>query len=955
MREYRKKVNAMERFVILDVETTGVAFSRGDRIIQLAYAIVENDKVIDRYSTYINPERKIPTFIQSLTHIHDKDVKDAPSFNEIAPKLLEDLSHAYFVAHNAEFDLGFINEALIDAGYSPFKGPIIDTVELARVIFPTEDSFRLASLAESFNMDHENPHQADSDVEATTHLLNEIFQTLSKMPMLTLQQLEKLSSKMKSDIGSILLTLIDKKKYSPEEDGHIDAFHGIALRKDSLETNKTGNVSEQVSNFDEFLISTLQNTEKMKTIIPGYENRQGQLDMISFIDDVFSEDSIGLVEAGTGTGKTLAYLIPSAFYAKKMGEPVIISTETIQLQEQIIRNEIPTLQQILPFSVKTALLKGRSHYLCLQKFENLLRNDPFESYDRTLSKAQILVWLTNTITGDVEELSLASGNTRFWYEVASDASSCSNPTCPWFSRCFYQRAKKKSRQADIIITNHSLLFSDVIADHQVIPSYSTLIIDEAHHLEETATKQFGDKMDYLTLTQLLNDAGGREKSEWLPIRLLDKDLTDKANSIEVVAKQFRQEWNDLFLILNQYVTKGTTGKNETGRLSKIIHKEDDIWNKVIEAGKRCDHLFINYMAQLSSFIRELESFLDTQKEKNAQSGLEWLATIQSQLAHQYEIFHHLILNQEDGSVYWMEVETKGPKQSISVQGCPIHVSQKLTDAFFSKKERVILTSATLTVNNKFEYIMERLGLLDFQVETKQVDSPFSWDDQVSFMVPEDMPLIQEVGEEAYIEAAAIQIYRIAQVTKGKMLVLFTSYDMLKRTYQQLKKMFDDSFMIIAQGVQSKSRSKLTKNFQQFDQAILLGTSSFWEGVDIPGSDLSAIVMARLPFSPPNDPVFKARSDFLKGEGKSPFMQLALPQAVLRFKQGFGRLIRRSTDRGIVVVLDRRIVMTRYGKLFTRSLPEIPMSEGPMAQLEHDIYEWFQEPETKNIGKEEFKA
>ncbi|RKL67555.1 ATP-dependent helicase DinG [Salipaludibacillus neizhouensis] len=945
----------MERFVVLDVETTGVAFSRGDRIIQLAYAVVENDKVINRYSTYINPERSIPAFIKSLTNISEEDVIDAPYFGDVAPKLLEDLSHSYFVAHNAEFDLGFINEALVDAGYSPFTGPMLDTVELARITFPTEESFRLSRLAESFNMDHENPHRADSDVEATTHLLSEIFRTFSELPLLTLQQLEKLSGKLKSDLGSLLLTWIQNKNLTADE-AHIDSFQGIALRHDQkvyVEDGLTG--YDESMNIDDFLSSTLGNSEKMNTIIPAYETRQGQIEMITFIDDILSKDCVGLVEAGTGTGKTLAYLIPSAFYAKKTGEPVVVSTETIQLQEQIIKNEIPTLQKILPFQVNTALLKGRSHYLCLQKFENMLRNDPFDSYDRSLSKAQILIWLTKTVTGDVEELSLASGNSRFWQEVASDSSSCSSPSCPWFSRCFYQRAKKKSRHADIIITNHSLLFSDVMVDHQVIPSYSTLIIDEAHHLEETATKQFGDRLDYLTLIQLLNDAGGREKDDWLPDRLsqiLDKNLLEQTSEIEEYAKLFRQEWNDLFLLLNQYVTKGTNGKNETGRLSKIIHNEETVWKNVEEAAKRCNQLFKTYLSRISSFVRELETFLETQKGNKGQIALEWLATMKSQLEHQYEMFHHLLLYQEEGSIYWLEVETKGPKQSISVQGCPIHVAEKLADAFFSKKERVILTSATLTVNNKFDYVMDRLGLKDFQVETKQVDSPFSWDDQVSFMVPDDMPLIQEVGEEAYIEAAAIQIYRIAQVTKGKMLVLFTSYDMLKRTYHQLKNMFDETFMLIAQGVQTKSRSKLTKNFQQFDQAILLGTSSFWEGVDIPGDDLSAIVMARLPFSPPNDPVFKARSDFLKEQGKSPFMQLALPQAILRFKQGFGRLIRRSTDRGIVVVLDRRIVTTKYGKLFTRSLPQVPMLEGPMSDLEEHIYQWFYDPSRNEEGNTE---
>ncbi|WP_280768192.1 ATP-dependent DNA helicase DinG [Salipaludibacillus daqingensis] len=942
----------MNRFVVLDVETTGVAYSRGDRIIQLAYSVVEQEEIVHRYSTYINPERSIPSFIQSLTNISESFVEDAPSFAEVAPKLLQDLDGAYFVAHNAEFDMGFINEALEDAGYPPFKGPMIDTVELSRIAFPTQDSFRLSQLAESFQMNHLEPHRADSDAEATALLLMEIFQTFSKLPLLTLQQLERISKDLKSDIGSILMIWINKKMTVKEDD--FDAFHGIALKHETS-FDEQERAEADIPSVEKFLKQTLNNEDHMKTLIPEYERRSGQVEMVEFIDRIFQENSIGLVEAGTGTGKTLAYLIPSALYALKHGESVVISTETIQLQEQIVKKELPVLQDILSFPIRSALLKGRSHYLCLQKFENLLHNDLADSYDRSLSKAQILVWLTSTTTGDVEELSLAAGNTRFWSEVASDGSSCSSPSCPWFSRCFYQRARKKSRQADIIVTNHSLLCSDLVADHQLIPGYSTLIIDEAHHLEDTATRQFGDKLDYLTLTQLLNDLTSREKGPWLPENLrnrLDEKQINESKQIEEHAKILRQEWNDLFLLINQYITKSMSGKNETGRLSKVIHPNDDLWSKVLEAAKRCDVVVKQLFVKLNHILQSLEDVIqDNLSSSEDQGDLDWLYTIYSQLEQQYVNFHKLVLYHEEDSVYWLELETRGPKQSISIQGCPIDISEKLADKFFAKKDRVILTSATLTVNGKFNYMMRRLGLEDFPVETKQVDSPFAWDTQVSFMVPEDMPLIQEAGEEAYIEAAAMQIFRIAHVTKGKMLVLFTSYDMLKRTYRLLKTMFDDSFMLIAQGVQTKSRSKLTKNFQQFDQAILLGTSSFWEGVDIPGSDLSAIVMARLPFSPPNDPVFKARSDRLKQEGESPFMKLALPQAVLRFKQGFGRLIRRSSDRGIVVVLDRRIVNTRYGKSFTKSLPDIPLIEESMSEMEDRIEKWFQPNLIENVNKE----
>ncbi|UTR14662.1 ATP-dependent DNA helicase DinG [Salipaludibacillus sp. LMS25] len=950
----------MTRFVVLDVETTGVSFSKGDRIIQLAYSVVENGEITDNYATYLNPNRTIPPFIKTLTNITDEHVTHAPTFATIAPVLLQALEGAYFVAHNVEFDLNFINDELIHAGYTPFQGPLLDTVELARIAFPTEDSFRLSELSERFNMTHTTPHRADSDATATALLLMEIFETFDMLPLLTLQQLEKLSPALKSDLGAWLSELIAKKTTQPHFIEEVESYRGLALKNHGLtdeQQQHDEDSCEVIPTVDTLLHQTLTDEMGMSDKMPAYELREGQIDMIRFIDDVFKEDSIGLIEAGTGTGKTLGYLIPAAIFAKTSNEQVVISTETIQLQDQLLKNELPTLKKLLPFSIKTALLKGRSHYLCLQKFENLLLKDPMPSYDRTLSKAQILVWLTITDTGDVEELNLASGNTRFWYEIASDAKSCANPSCPWFTRCYYQRAKKKSKQADLIITNHSLLFTDMVADHQVIPKYATLIVDEAHHLEETATRQLGEKLDYLTITQVLNDVASRDKVEWLPesiAKLAPDYMREKAENITRVSTEFKQEWNDLFIQMNHYVTRGTAGKNETGRLSKIIAPSDEKWLKVRETAARCEHLFKSLLITAHDIVQKVDDVFEQEEihpTNEQRREREWLLSILYQIESQYVAFNHVILQQQENEVYWLEVETRGPKQSISIQSSPISVAERLADDFFTYKKRVILTSATLTVNNKFNYMIQRLGLEDFPVKTKQVASPFSWSDQVALMVPDDMPLIQDAGEDAYIEAASLQIYRTAQVTKGKMLVLFTSYDMLKRTYALLKNMLDESFMIVAQGIHTKSRSKLTKNFQQFEQSILLGTSSFWEGVDIPGTDLSCILMARLPFSPPNDPVFKKRSDLLKEQGDSPFMKLALPQAVIRFKQGFGRLIRRSTDKGVVIVLDRRLVTTRYGKSFINSLPEgIPFIEEPMDVLEDHMANWFNDLQENENGE-----
>ncbi|MCD8501744.1 MAG: hypothetical protein LRY71_08785 [Bacillaceae bacterium] len=272
---------------------------------------------------------------------------------------------------------------------------------------------------------------------------------------------------------------------------------------------------------------------------------------------------------------------------------------------------------------------------------------------------------------------------------------------------------------------------------------------------------------------------------------------------------------------------------------------------------------------------------------------------------------------------------------------PIDISELFADKFLTKKQSIIMTSATLTVKNSFDYFINRVGLKDFGPITKTIASPYAYDEQVKLMVPSSIPNIKEVSENEYIYEIVISILDIAKITRGRMLVLFTSYDMLRKAFFQLKDFItDEEFALIAQGINSGSRAKLTKNFQQFDQAILFGTSSFWEGVDIPGEDLSCIIIVRLPFSPPDNPAFEAKAEKLKENGGNPFMELALPQAIIRFKQGFGRLIRSSQDRGVVFVFDKRMTDTRYGSLFVKSLPKVPLYKKPLQELLYELKSWL---------------
>jgi ATP-dependent DNA helicase DinG len=424
-----------------------------------------------------------------------------------------------------------------------------------------------------------------------------------------------------------------------------------------------------------------------------------------------------------------------------------------------------------------------------------------------------------------------------------------------------------------------------------------------------------------------------------------KTMAERFPKFNETYKETINAFDDLFTLIHQYVRKKLlTPKSEIGRLSfryDVTKERSSNWAAILETAdlsvsKLADVLKL--LRKIENHLQESESYLDVKQKGRLvdfSSLINTLETIEQSI-------RTLLLTHDENMVCWMEIDAKGARNATYLYAKPIDISELLADQFFAKKRSVILTSATLTISGKsFKYIVNRLGLEDFGPETHVIESPFSFETKAKLLIPSDIPNIKEVKLEDYIPILSRSLHKIAQKTKGRMLVLFTSYDMLRNTYIDLKtRLENEEFTLIAQGVSSGSRAKLTKNFKQNDQAILFGTSSFWEGVDIPGEDLSCIVIVRLPFSPPDNPVIAARSEKIKADGGNPFFDLSLPQAIIRFKQGFGRLIRTSSDKGAVFVFDTRIVTTRYGKNFIRSLPSVPTIEGPLDDLLLNLQDWL---------------
>jgi len=940
LKEYTKKDKGgveMNRFVVLDLETTGNLSVGQDKIIEVGMVVIENNEIIDEFSTMLYPGKSIPPFITQLTGIKDEDVADAPSFSEMADVIVEILKDSYLIAHNVPFDLGFLNAELSAIGKPRLKNRVLDTVELTRIFYPHAPGYKLGILADFLNIEHENPHRALSDAYVTAKLFIKLQEKISSLPYETIEQLLKIEKILKSDLYELLNQQLEALVFKAEENEYT-SFRGLAFRNVLPKKRKNITIS---SSYGEYLDSIYEDGGTMETIIKKYEKRDGQRVMSEDIYDSFQAHKHALIEAETGTGKSLAYLIPSIYEAVKSNKKIIISTYTTQLQSQLLEEEIPLIKSLVPFPFKVALLKGKQHYISIEKFANELDSGQQDNYDIALTKAMILIWLLETETGDIDELHLPSHGQLFYKRVSADVEGNADPTSPWFKYSYYQKAKRNAQLADIIITNHALLCSDIFHDYQYLPSYDKAIIDEAHHLEETASRHYGLKLDYVNMQHLFNQVGGFGDGKWLDSLTLsdssnlDKNAKDRWNDLLTLSKY---ELDDLFRTIFQYVlNKNGTKKvlSDVGRIQYRYKENDEVeknWNLIKEMATRLTF----YIRDMIHFLTQLSQDLDTKEAKDETERR--IEILQSFIDGLEMLF---LMDNDSVSVKWIEIEAYGAKNAVYLYSEPVNISSILQEEFFAVKESVILTSATLTMRNSFNFIQRRLGIPKDKLFTKKISSPFSYDKQVRVMIPSDFPETSYDNMDNFIAATCESILSLAEITNGRMLVLFTSYDMLKKSYYLLKELMEnEKFVLIAQGISSGSRERLKKNFQTFDQSILLGTSSFWEGVDIPGDDLSCLMIVRLPFQPPNHPVYEAKAADMKANGGNAFYDLALPNAVIRFKQGFGRLIRSTNDRGIVFVCDARIIKSSYGKYFIDSIPEVPIAFDTTTQLMKKAKDWF---------------
>ena len=927
--------------VALDLETTGLDI-RQDKIIEIGIIRFDGAEVLETYQTFVNPDRPIPPAVSQLTHITNPMVTKAPHILDVLDEVSEFVGSDTIVGHNIGFDLGFLRRYKILT-----RNRCTDTYELASVLLPRAGRYKLSALAEQFGIDAEGKHRALADCTMTMKLYNRLLKKAYELPFELLSTLINLAGSSQWNGLSPLREVYSARVKAGEHYNNSKTF-----KLPTFPPKWDGEQFElKPAEFPKELDS-----EKLSGILSAggafsrhderFEPREQQIEMLQTVCDAFSHGHHMLIEAGTGTGKSFAYLIPAFQWAMQNGERVVISTNTINLQDQLINKDIPQLEEILETELRATVQKGRSNYLCPKRLAGMQsRTAATPEEMRVLGK--VFVWLSENGTGDRGDLNVNGPiEGEVWGRISAENEGCRPNLCPFRrkNQCPFYSIRAQAQHSHVIIVNHALLLADAVYAKGVIPDYKYLIIDEGHHLESAATGALSFRTSLFDINRLIQDIGtlnsgytGRLLTAIQP-KIADdtyEELRDLTEKITEKAEELGPELKNLFDCLRQFMDDAREGRpltiyGQQYRLAEETRSQDG-WDEIEIIWSNCETLMKSIIKKALKMGKKIDEALESDPDEETDEMNAMFQGLADQLKEIHDTLEAMFMSPDQNMIYWIDLS--GSSSRLSLCAAPLSVGPMIQESLWNEKDCVILTSATLTTSRQFDYMRERLAAED--ADEFSVGSPFDYEKAVLLCTPRDVPEPNQPSAQYVLEQTLINLCR---TVGGRTLVLFTSYAQLKRTSNDIQPELSKYGITVFEQGEGVSPSALLKTFRNTEKAILLGTRSFWEGVDIQGDALSVVVIAKLPFDVPSDPIVAARAATFENS----FGEYSLPEAILKFRQGFGRLIRSNTDKGLVIIMDNRINTKRYGLDFINSIPKCTRSTGSVRDLPRLAEHWLKD-------------
>lgn len=684
--------------------------------------------------------------------------------------------------------------------------------------------------------------------------------------------------------------------------------------------------------------------------LPLYEYRKPQVEMLKSVVNAFNEDKIAIIEAGPGTGKSLAYLVPAVFWSIKNQERVVVSTHTINLQEQLIEKDIPVLKKCCGVDFKSVLVKGRNNYICLRKVYNLRAEGGTLIEDKDRQQLNdLLAWAVKTRDGSKADLNFVPQD-DVWEAIQSEADQCTRLKCRFYDDCFFYIARRNAASADVLVVNHYLLMADLVVRKEmkgydtvaILPPFKKIIIDEAHRLEAVATANLGYTISKLRIIKLLGRLINLKDNrkgllQYLKNKLKDvSSIHDKSiatkitDIIDTEILDARQRLYDITQVIFDDISNTVSNYAVSEGLQKDKDEEiklrvttsfisADLWQNVIETGLKTLSVDILKFASLLKLLEDEIGGLSKTSQDMLSSILIDISSCKMRLRLAANDLVFFITTNER-SCKWIEVKRYRENPAVRFCAAPLSVSEDLKACLYDNYNTIILTSATLAINKNFRFFKDDIGLHqtpEGRLSELILDSPFDFKKQVVIGIPTD---ISEPNESGYTSDLEENILKTIEITEGRALILFTSYNLLDNLYKKLDPQITLlGYTCLKQGMDN--RHSLLETFKKDKTSVLFATDSFWEGIDVKGDALECVILTRLPFKVPTEPIIEARAEAIERAGGDAFYNYSVPMAVIKFKQGFGRLIRSRDDRGVVIIFDSRVATKQYGKIFLQSLPD----------------------------------